>query len=310
MGLAAEKYYTIKVGVSEPQEVLVGQINKTNGLPEGTPQVALSVLGAVALPNYSRIYAKRERSADNKPTGRFEPKPWGAEGAEITELRFLPNCNSLDKLYQESIGLKAGERDGEIILANGINDFDVSLSPLLVQMLKLHTFNGDNVYRDPSNQSIKYHEYDEAKVVSKTAKSDEQLYEAMQVVMSVKDNTQKLKVLAQVHGMDGLRQDAMLVADLLQKAKTNPGKFLEDQSNFSRIANATLVKANDFQLLDLALPGEVRTVEGELLLGKISKSIGGMKKLEYMASNVFDHEVFDAVNRIAALVLEKEKQLN
>jgi hypothetical protein len=307
---ASEKYYTIKVGVGEPQEVLIGEINKTTGLPDGSPQRAMSVLGAVAIPNYSKLYGKRKRNADNKPTGEFEPVGWGEEEGEIIELRFLPNCKSLDKLYQDTVGLKPTDRDGEILLANGINDFDTTKSPMLVAMLKLHTFNGDNKYRDPSNQNIKFREYDEKKEVGKSAQQDELLYEAMAHVMAAKDNTKKLKVLAEVHGFDGLRQDAVLKGELLAKARSNPQKFLEDHNTFTRLAAATLVKANDFQLLDLSIPGEVRLVDGDVLVSKINKSFVGAKKLEYMAENIFDPEVYDAANRIAIAVVEKEKQLN
>jgi hypothetical protein len=312
MTAVATKYYTIKVGTGESQEVLRGEVNKKTGLPQGKPEAGLAVMGGYAIPNFSRIWGKRELNKEGKPSGKFAPMKWGTDGGEIIEIRFLHNCNSLDRLYQVQAGLKAKEEDAEIILEYGINEFDNKNKSGLIAMLKLHTANADSPCRDPENQFIIFAEYDEEKNITFSMKEDDILYEAMGTILNAKENPVRLRVLGQIYGIPEHRKDKLISTELMSRLKANPLKFLEDKNNYIKFCGKVLDKANEYQLLDLSIPGEVRIfgdTEGAVLTDLPIK-LSGVKKLEHMTENVLDPEVFEAISRIKKVVIKKEQALN
>lgn len=308
----SDKFYTIKVGRGEPQVVLRGDVNKKTGLPDGKPEEGLSVMGGYAIPNYSKIWGKRELNKEGKPTGNFAPMEWGAEGGEILEIRFMDNCKSLDKRYQQEVGLRAQDKDAEIFLEFGINEFDYKTQGVLISMLKLHTANGDSPCRDKQNQFVIFSEYDEEKNISFAMKEDEILFDAMGTIMDAKDNPSKLRVLGQMFGIPVDRKDKLISTQLMTRLKANPLKFLEDKNNFIKLSQKVLNKANEFQLLDLSIAGEVRIYgdnEGPVITG-LPVKLAATKKLDYMAENIMDPDIFEATEKIKKAVIKKEQSLN
>lgn len=308
----ASRFYTIKVGAGEPQLVLRGELNKKNGQPQGKVEQGVSVMGGYSIPNFSRIWGKPEVNKEGKRTGKFAPMKWGDAGGQIMEIRYIPNCDSLDKMYQIQVGLLLKDEDAEIWLEYGINEFDVQNKAGLVAMLKLHTANSDSPCRDPENDFILFAEYDENKNITRAMKEDEILFEAMGIIMEAKDNPIKLRVLGAIYGIPAERKDKLISTELMSRLKVNPLKFLEDKNNYIKMCQKVLIKANEFQLLDLSIPGEVR-IYGEIegpIVTDLSAKLSGEKKLEYMLDNIIDPDIFEGIRRIMKAVDKKEKALN
>jgi hypothetical protein len=305
-----DKFYTIKVGNSEPQMVLRGNVNKKNGQPQGKVETGSAVMGGYAIPNFSIIWAKPE-IVDGKRTGKFEPMAWGTPGGEAMEIRYMPACPSLDKAYQKQVGLIPKDDDAEIFLEIGISEHDSATKPQLVQMLKLHTANGDSPCRNPENAFILYTEYDEMRNITTQMKEDEILYEAMTVVMEAKDNPRKLRVLAVIYGIPQERKDKLISTELMAKLRANPLKFNEQRNNYLRHCQQVLIKGRDYQVLDLSIGGEVR-ISGQPtpILQDIPLRLSGDKKLEYMMENITSPDVFAAIEAIKKAVDQKESALN
>jgi hypothetical protein len=304
------KFYTIKVGQAEPQLVLRGEVNKKNGNPMGKVETGYAVSGGTAIPNFSVIWGCPVIK-EGKRTGEFTPMKWGTIGGQAMEIRYMPACPSLDKAYQIEVGLKARDEDAEFFLDVGINEFDIAVHPKKVEMLKLHTFNGDSPCRNPENPTIIYNEYDEAAHTTLAMKEDEILYEAMGAVIEAKDNPDRLRVLATIFGIPHDRKDRLISTELMARLKANPLKFNEDKNNYLKLCQKVLIKARDFQLLDMTIPGEIRAVGDEIpLIEDLPNNMNGNRKLDYLLENMSEPIVFAAMQRIKTMVEKKEATFN
>ena len=306
----ASKFYTIKVGTAEPQLVLRGEVNKKTGQPQGKMETGFAVMGGCAIPNFSVIWAKPEMGKDGKRSGKFDVLKWGTSGGEAMEIRYLKSCPSLDKTYQTQVGLKARDEDQEIFLETGINEFDSVLHPRLVDMLKLHTANADSPCRNPENSWIVYQEYDEQQNITMAMKADEILFDAMGTVMEARDNPIKLRILCTIYGIPVERKDKLAVADLMARLKANPLKFNEDRNNYLKECQRLLIKAREFQVLDLTITGEVWIIDGGPVVQDLPIKLAPDKKLEYMLENLTEPEIFEGVGKIKKALEQKEKALN
>lgn len=306
----ASKFYTIKVGTGEPQLVLRGEVNKKTGMPQGKTETGYAVMGGVAIPNFSVIWAKPEMGKDGKRSGKFEVLKWGTAGGEAMEIRFLKSCSSLDKAYQTQVGLKASDEDQEIFLETGINEFDSILHPRLVDMLKLHTANADSPCRNPENSFIQFQEYDEQQNITMAMKTDEILFDAMGVVMEARDNPLKLRILCTIYGIPIERKDKLAISDLMMRLKANPLKFNEDRNTYLKECQRILIKARDFQVLDLSIVSEVWLMDGGIVVKDLPIKLAPDKKLEYMLDNLTDPEIFEGIQQIKKALQQKEKALN
>jgi hypothetical protein len=307
------KYYTIQVGISEPQEVEVGTLNKKTGLPIGVTEKALSVLGVVTIPNFSRVWGKRELDKFNKPTGKITFMKWGEPGGEIIEVRRLKGSSSIDKLYQDKAGYKPTDEDMEIVLNNGLNDYEPAGGEAsLVALLKVHTFNGSSICRNPENKKVIFEEYDADKVASKILKGDEILFDAMQTIMSIKDNSKKLRVFAELYDIDSAKQDKVILNEIMSRLKANPSNFLDRIEDFKKEILPHVLRANELGLLNLSSPGEIIfDVDGLSPIKTGLKALASDAQImEYLVDNSLEPENFDAIERLKKAIKVKESQLS
>lgn len=310
----AKKYYAIKVGVTKPQLVEVGEVNKATGLPMGQTEKAESVVGKITIPNYSRIWAKSERRKDGQLTGEFTELPWGVEDGEVTEIRHSSNCKSLLKLYQEQIKLSFNEKDAEISLLYGVNYIDKEKAPGLVRMLQLHTYNGDNKSRDPDNQHIIFRQYDPKK--ERDGDPDNIKYrdlrEAMAFLHTINDEPRRLHVMAIAFGVDEQLPDEEIILKLTQRAHHEPTQFLSARDDHYAKVQAILYRAHDLMVVDLTEPESILLMSN----GKAERVFGGftategIKKLDYLVTNAFEPEAGEAIEKISRALAFREAKLS
>jgi len=309
--MGTEKYYTIKVGISEPQEIEVGQLDKKTGLPKGPTEKAVSVLGLVSVPNYTKAWGKRTLGKDGKPTGEVTFLEWGAEGGEIIEVRALSACKSIDKQYQDSRKLFPTESEYMIDLHNGLNNFDPVTQASLVQLLKIHSMNTDSKSCNPTLTDKAFEEYDQEKVVSKELSETDILYNALDIVMSIKDNAKRLRVFAEIYGIDPQKQDKIILQELIASVKKNPSLFLKTIEEYHQEVQRVLVRANDLQLLNLGSPGDViLTTTDKPIISGLDKNVNGHEKLVEVIHSALEPAIYDAITKIKAAITTREKELS
>jgi hypothetical protein len=254
----SNKYYSILVGGKKPQEVEVGFLDKNTGLPKGKTDKATIAIGSVSIPNYSSVWAKLEEK-QGKLTGEIEFLTWGAAGGSATEIRYLPNCKSLSKQYQEQVAkLNPGENDMEIILKIGVNDFNRDTQGGLIKMLEHHSLNSDNSSRDPLNENIIFSNHDPKSRVAKKTTEISERNTATGIVLLAKEDAQTLLVLAEIFGLDPKRQSGDLEEELLTRADEKSKTFNLVLSNAKSKARQLLDKAASYNLLD------AKTAQGEI----------------------------------------------
>lgn len=304
--MSNNKYYSIFVGGREPQKVQVGFLNKS-GLPDPNVSDATIAVGQVSIPNYSKVWGKLKEK-NGKITGDIEFMPWGKEGGGVIEIRYLQNCTSLSRQYQEELKLKPQDSDAEIKLSYGINDFDYSTERLKIEMLKYHTCNGNNAGRNPSSNDILFTEHNpENRMKDKISLIDER-HKAEEVVFTVKDNKASLAIVSELFGLDIKQQDGDLVEQLFDKATSNPKLFNYIVEDGKQKVIALLKKAEEYLMLDSA------TIKDEILLvtesGKkklIAFPADVKNKFIWIADNYFEADVYEAIRSLSKEIAEYEK---
>lgn len=264
------KFYTIIAGRKEPAQVEYGTLNKATGLPNTNTVKGSVALGKILVLNYSAVWGKRVAEpsdpkvkipedskvavTDPHYKGKVEFMKWGAAGGEVIEVRFLPHSNSLDKQYQDAVQkLRVDdERDIYIKLEQGLNDFDYKTQSLLIQMLKIHSFNNDSESRNPSVQDFDYAEYS---ATSRTKKKETIILargEAEATLFGARDIEGGLSVLANAFGMEARLQDEVIFERLLDKTQAEPVEFLDTIANYGNGVFLTLKDAIDAELIHVA----------------------------------------------------------
>lgn len=306
-----EKYYSINVRGKEAKVQEVGYLDKKTGVPTGPTSKVRYVIGAITIPNYSVVWGELVQK-DGKPTGEIKFMKWGAEGGLPIEIRFLPNCASLSKLYQDTV-LKIVPRpeDGEIALKMGINNFDRVIDKLLIEMLEHHTLNGDNESRDPNKRDIFFYRHNAAKRLAKKTEAAEIRKKAVDIVFEVKDEYKRMIVLADVFNIDKKLPDDEIITDLLTRAEEEPRAFLQVMSDTVSNAKQLLKKALGYKLIDLRPENEVHlSSDGNKI--QLFKDVQGKgeDKINWIAEHQFSAEVYDPLIKLAQEVAAYERNMH
>lgn len=296
------KFYTIMVGGKEPAEVMVGYLNKDNGQPDGNQVAAKIGVGFNVIPNYSRVWGKRGIEKDGKPNGKIEFLTWGDLKGESIEVRWLPNSNSLDKLYQTNVQkLTVQDKDAEISLLIGINKFDYKTQKMLIEFLKVHTFNGDSKSRDPENTNIDFVEYNPSNKIKSNTDKIHMRRLAEEYVLDSANDPERIAILANIFEMNQKDLDEVIYENLLQKSMDDPKTFLFIITHKRDQVKIKLQAAADQSLIDFALPGSIQLRDGV----KKTTLIDGLEELEdqeeiinFLAKNFTEPKYHEAISTI------------
>lgn len=303
-----QKFYTIMVGGKEPAEVLVGYLNKDNGQPDGNEVRAKIGVGLDVIPNYSKIWGKRGVAKDGKPDGTIKPLSWGDNAGESIEIRWLPNSNSLDKLFQiNTQKLTIQDKDAEISLKLGINKFDYKNQKMLIEFLKLHTYNGDNKSRDPDNTNVNYVEYNPSNKIKANTNKIHMRRLAEEYVLDCENDDDMLAILAAIFDLDQRDTTEVLYETLLQKAMDDPQTFIFIVNHKKDKARIDLQAAADANIIDFSLSGAIQLRNGV----KKNTVIDGLEELKdqeeiisFLVKNLTVPKYHEAIYKITKKLTE------
>ena len=260
----------------EPSEAEEGELNKSTGMPAGTTSKIRLQVGAVAIPNFSVVWAKKLGTKD-KPTGGLEFMPWGAAGGEAVKIRYLQGCSSLDRQYQTQV-LKLELTDEEknesayIDLDIGINDFNMEVTdPMLIEMLKHHTYCEDNVSRKKDSKSILFKLYNPSKVNASKIEAMRATKRATDYVLAAEGDTERLVVLANLFELDPQSQDEVIFGELLEILDDDSSRVLKVIDLNKAKFKHQLQSLEERKAIEYTMDGEIyATVEDERsLVGKV-----------------------------------------
>lgn len=308
--MSTEKYFSIIVDGRLSSEAEEGNLDKNSGLPDGpTTKIKLQV-GGTAIPNFSKVWAKKIIDKTTKTyQGQLEFLPWGTEGGESVQIRYLEGINTLDKVYQTTV-LKLTFSEEEtnanayISLDIGVNDFNVDeTDPMFIEMLKHHTYNGDNPSRNKTSKEIHFHIYDPKKMNGNKVDQMRKDKLAQDIILSAENDSARLAILAGMFELDPRSQDAVLFNELLE--------ILEDDKK--RVLDVVDFQKNRFEFLlkkledagDLAYSGQdlVLTIDHDrdVLLNDFEVK----NWILHLKDNLLDPDIFAVYQK----VLEVDKQL-
>lgn len=295
------KYYSIMVMGAVPSEVEEGYLNKATGQPDGLTSKMIMQVGAIQIPNFSRAWAYQE-TKNGIPTGTLVYHKWGEKhdlGKKVfaecrpVEIRYLSNCTSLDKQYQDQVlKMRVADEDAQISLVNGINDFDIATQAPLIEMLKHHTFNKDNASRDKNNRDILFCDYNPENL-NKTQVSDmKRRNTAETIVLEAQGSEGKLVVLANLFDLDPKAQDEVIFNGLLEEVK-NFDQFLRVIDITKLRFKFILEQLQSNRVLEFTQDGDAVLIIDDTR-DFLYQGIQATDRIQFLSENVLEPEVYEA----------------
>lgn len=275
------------------------------GKPKGTPVDITIEKAGCAVPNYSRVWGRLLRHGTKanpgELNGEFETAKWGSnlEGYGIIELRFLPTFSSLSKEYQELKKVKLQDKDAEINLMVGVNDFDAITDARKIKFLELHYQNGSNECRDPS-VPVAFETYDPTAIKRRTITEIQKKQEAQNMVIAANYDPEALEILASLFDdIDPRQQNDILFNTLMDRATESHGQFLLVVEHYRKLYEEILEKSKEVGLIDVdPLNSIFIKKEGgsDVLLEEIE--CGAMKKELYIIQHYYEPKFFNALTKL------------
>lgn len=238
--MSTEKYFSIIVKGSLSSEAEEGELDKVSGLPSGpTSKIKLQV-GGMAIPNSSKVWAQRVKDKKDQPTGELKFLPWRHKDGELVQIRYLEGVGTLDKIYQDTVlkvGPKTQDDEKEIAyidLSIGVNDFNVEVTdPMLIEMIRHHTYCENNESRNPSSKEIHFAIYDPKNINSNKVEKMRLDKEAQDIILSAETDSRRAEILAVVFELDPRSQHEVLFNNLLDILEDDKKRVL-DAVNFHK----------------------------------------------------------------------------
>lgn len=308
-----EKYFTIKVMGREPSQAEEGYLNTTTGAPDGrTSKIKLQV-GMVQIPNFSKVWAEVVLDPKTKaPTGELNFLKWGDKAGRLVQIRYVQGQPSLDKNYQKNV-LKVELSPEEeamsayITLDIGINDFDVTRAdPMFIKFLQQHTYNENNISRDPNSREMHYQIYDAKKVNSGELDRMREKRKAEDIIFAAEGDSAILLILAKMFEIDPQAQDEVIFAELIEKLTDNYKTILTVVNDAKARFEVQLRSLFDQRILVEGPEGEIFDKSDSASDDFLIKDIKGTDKIAYLVANILEPEVHPAYTRVLEIT---EQQL-
>lgn len=320
-----EKFFSILVPHRLAAPAVEAEWNKDQQMPFGKQIDVHPVGGPVILPNYSNAWATRGMK-DGKPTGVLKFMEWGTSDSkgegEAVEIRYLPNCKSLDKGYQESVlKLKVSKENAVILLTPGVNDFEITKHPMLIEMLKYHTANGSNSSRNPDATTVIYSEY-EGKEVNKNRMADHrERGKIMDLIIDAIEN-KHIIALANLFEID-VRHDEHVIHEKLMDLAEEPGiqkllpgwkRIQNVVEDFKKNSEASLRTSVEMGLLISEENSEIAVLSKDgknkvpFIKGVVQQ---GDSTVQFIMDHILEEEYYDAFIKLeGTLIAAKALQFN
>lgn len=309
MAQEQEKYYSIRVGNSRPDAVEYARVNK-EGAPIGPTKKGFAQVGVHGIPNSSEVWGKPELAKDGKRTGKITFLKWGDKDGQVVQIRYLKSTSSIDRLYQEQQGIKAGPEDIELVFQTGINKISRVDNPALVAMLENHSLNHDSVSRSPDIETFWFSEYNVNAELKEKNKARENKISAQQFVLDASKTDGGVEVLARIFNKDLMIDTGELQDTLFDDAETDPEGFLEHINKYKDNVEAKLIEAENFYVVDLAEPGKIIfTIEGKQRPIVVDAKFDRDQKMRYLKESALSPEMSTLLGLITDAVEAAKENL-
>lgn len=312
--MSSKKFFSVIVGGRnhKPAKVQVGFLDES-GKPKDESITAYIEKAGTAVPNYSRIWGKRgeikEKGKETVSDGTITPLKWGDPDGYVIEIRYLKSSTSLDKEFQERKKLRVTDRDAEIDLSVGVNNFDPVREKMLCLMLSLHYQNAANESREPGIP-VAFETYDPNKITMRKTTDVQARQEVELIVINANEEGEgSLEILASLFtGMDPRQQTDILFNELMEMTQTFG--FFQTVLDHHRDEYRQLIEnAKELALIDVSPADAIHlTVEGkrDILIGNIDS--GKLTNVAYVMKYFYKPEYFNKLQSLKALY-EKYKVL-
>lgn len=309
--------YIILAGDTERPATVIGQ-----HLEKGSGQTAMAQGGQVhqyilqkqdiGIPNYTQAWGMRIIEEGKTPTNPIDVKDpkykgqikflkWGDKDGYLIACRYLEGYQTLDVQYQDLVlnasqTIKVDDASSAdvffIRLTSGENIFDEDAHRYMCQMLKIHSYNQNSDFKNPSNYNWLFAEKNTEELKSDTIFNKQ--FEALKIVNeAAQDNgLTRLKNLRQVLNqiLPLEIKDEELYRTLSETANQSPELVLGQVGNYKKGLSNTYEKLKSYKAIDL-------TKDGFVGAGKEDKNVfeaegKGEAMLTWLLANFLEEKVW------------------
>lgn len=285
----------------KPTEVEQGFLDR-EGEPQGTLVKAIIAPTPQTIPNFYNHLVIKELNANGTYNGKFRfVDDYNNEGTvESIEIRYIENCPSLDKKWQDTKDYKPKNAQayvGWTYPSNEIQEFDLKSSdPLFIDFLKHHQGNGSNVNRDRNN-GIMFLEVDAVSSVNKKKENFKKQIEETKLIEKIYDNEDIVNIYASLLGINKNYETDIKRDEVLAK--------VDDLTVSTFISNISEFKQQEIKFIESWLENkQVKIKNKEFILT-------GNPPTKLFGSEVFTSESStDLIKELVELAYTKESVFN
>jgi hypothetical protein len=194
------------------------------GNPESTSTVIAMMPVAVCLMPTTVVYGKRTLNEKGEPTGEITVNEFGI-GEPIT-IRYVKNCGSLDKAWQEknsityNMELSAIEMNGDYT-----NEINTTYDKMKALYVALYQYNESNPFRNTSNhESCEIRMWNQEVEEQEAVETASLVIETMGTVSALKGSNAKIKDIVKKLNINVTDNDSINFNNLIKAVSANPLK--------------------------------------------------------------------------------------
>jgi hypothetical protein len=306
-----EKTLYIDVIAPNRQISLVKSTADTDGQPESTSTVIAMMPVSVCLMPTTVVYGKRVLNEKGDATGEIIVNEYGI-GEPIT-LRYIKNCGSLDKAWQEknnityNMELSAIDFNGD--LTNEINTTTDKMKALYVA---LYQYNESNPFRNTSNtESCEIRMWNQEVEEQEAVETASLVIETMGTVSALKGSNAKIKDIVRKLNINVTDNDSINFNNLIKAVSANPSKVSNTLEAQNKDIEQVIYEAMEYSVIkrmgELVTYVDSKGTQTSIFTDK--EKLSPESQIKHIINLCLKNEGFLMFKEIEKSVINKKKEL-
>jgi len=181
----------------------------------------------------------------------------GADKGKRVYQRYISGCPFFDIDRQNKEGYVMDSVNGVIeFKAGGDIICDPVENKYLIDWLKNHPMNVSSPYHDPDKHDKQFFTYDPSEAIRKEIEQTDIADESLKIVLSLKDNPERLKAVANLFTeTSGLTDESEMYLRLRKLSQENPAAFTESIASQEKAVLGDILMAKRYALINRNIKG-------------------------------------------------------
>lgn len=306
-----EKALYIDVIAPKRQISLIKSTTDTEGNPESTSTVIAMMPTAVCLMPTTVVYGKRVLNEKGEQTGEVQVNEFGI-GEPIT-LRYVKNCGSLDKAWQEKNNITYN-MELSVIEFNGdlTNEINTTFDKMKALYVALYQYNESNPFRNTGNSEQCEIRVWNQEVEEKEAVDTAQLViDTMTTVSALKGANAKIKDIIRKLNINVTDNDSINFNNLIKAVPVNAIKVASVIDEQNKDIEQLVYEAMEYSVIkrmgELVTYTDVRGTATTIFTDK--EKLSTESQIKHIVNLCLKNEGYLMYKELEKSVINKKKEL-